>query len=97
MLTLEVMKDKILAICELRPMRADVNGKLMASAVQLDAKQGGCLHGLCGRGDTEEAAVADLFDQMTSAEELIHGAHTEERRAFKWDGVRFVPCKELYE
>jgi len=87
------MKVMIEQMTELEVGAVDVNDQVMAQTPNLEKKEGVLLMSLCGRGGTGEEAVQDLFRQMTEADLLIHDAWGD-RRAFSWDGGKFVRVQE---
>jgi hypothetical protein len=94
-MTTNEMKEMIELMTELEVGAVDVNDQVMAQTPNLEKKDGVLLMSICGRGGTDEEAVQDLFQQMTEASLLIHNAWGADRRAFSWDGGKFVRVQEL--
>lgn len=57
-----------------------------------DNSERGILKSLCGRGDTRNEAIDDLFDDMCRATLLVKNATSEDRRHFVWheQSLKFV-------
>ena len=83
-MTLQQKQVAIEELCTLR-FSQDFRGNETASAPSLeDNSEPGLLKGLCGRGETREAAVEDLFDLMHESTRIVKNARAPDRAHYLW-------------
>jgi hypothetical protein len=70
-----------------------LNDTWLAVAAGVEIKDGGLLKGVAGRGETPDAAIFDLWDNLTSLaglRVLVINAMKTTRREVKWNGFMWV-------
>jgi hypothetical protein len=63
----------------------------------VEIANGTALEGVMGRGQTINAAIQDLWDKIRSLPAdrwLVLGAHSDNRRAVRWNGFMWAPYIE---